>query len=337
MTENRLKPTETPNPKPRISVVIPVFNSVDIVGETARRTVAFLRAHGEPFEILLVNDGSKDGSWEVISNLASREPAVTAIDLLRNYGQHTAVLAGFAQSAGEWVLTIDDDLQNPPEELEKLLAIATEGHHDLIIGRFEVKQHHWARKLGSRVIDSINRRIFNKPEGLVLTNVRCIHRSVVDRVCGHSTPYPYINGLTVLYSSQPTNVSILHQERSVGSSNYTPRRIATLVFRILFNYSSWPLRAVTNVGLIATLASFLIGGYALFRALLVGSTVPGWASMAVMLAFFNGVSLLLLSMLGEYTARLLQHVSQASPYHLRQVVQGISHAPENPQAKGPFG
>jgi glycosyltransferase involved in cell wall biosynthesis len=324
--------TEDSTGVPTISVVIPVFNSADIVDETVRRTLAFFHSFGAPFEVILVNDGSKDASWEIISNIS--DPAVVAIDLLRNYGQHTAVLAGLAQSVGDWVLTIDDDLQNPPEELEKLLAVALSGHHDLVVGRFDVKQHHWARRVGSRIIDSINRRIFNKPDDLVLTNVRCVHRSVVDRVCSHSTPYPYINGLTVLYSSSPTNVSIEHHERASGTSNYTPRRIATLVFRILFNYSSWPLRAVTNIGLVATLASFLVGGYALFRALLVGSTVPGWASMAVMLAFFNGVSLLLLSMLGEYTARLLQHVSQTSPYHMRRVVRHSGAADQSPQAKG---
>lgn len=311
----------TPSPNPAFSIVIPVFNSAGVVAETVTRTIAFFDRLSEPYEIILVNDGSTDGSWKVIEGIGRSDPRVIAVDLLKNYGQHTAVFCGLEQSRGELVLTIDDDLQNPPEELAKLIDAARSEGHDLVVGRFAEKKHSFTRRLGSKVINRINTRIFGKPDGMVLTNVRCMHRSVVDRVVAHRTTSPYINGLTIMYSGSPVNVLIEHRDREVGTSNYTARRIATLVFRILFNYSSWPLRFVSNIGLVATVVSMVFGVVVLVRAAMGNTEVPGWASVAVLLAFFNGVSLLILSMLGEYTVRMLNQMNQAVPYHVRARVR----------------
>jgi glycosyltransferase involved in cell wall biosynthesis len=309
-----------PQPHPRYSVVIPVFNSQDIVADTLRRTAAFFESRGLGYEIIAVNDGSSDGSWQVLEAAARENPAITAIDLLRNSGQHNANLCGFRAAKGDWIVTMDDDLQNPPEEIAHLIDKASEGY-DLVIGRFHEKQHAGYRRLGSRLIRLINQRIFGQERDLVLTNFRLIQRDVVDRVCAYRGPFPYIPGLCLRYSGRRANTLVEHHPRRVGSSNYNWRRILSLVSTILFNYSSFPLRMVAGLGLVTAAISLLLGLYFLVEGLLGGARVPGWTTIVVMLAFFNGVMMLMLAMLGEYVVRVINQITMADPYFVRKIVR----------------
>lgn len=304
---------------PEYSVVIPVYNSSQHVGATIDACVDYLESSGLSYELILVNDSSRDTSWDVIRERCARHPRLTAINLLRNYGQHTAVLCGLEHSRGEYVVTLDDDLQNPPAEIAHLRRKAAEGH-DVVFGRFRKKHHSLVRRLGSRLVNWINTRIFQKPPELVLTNFRLLHRSVVQRIVAHKTPYPYISGLAAMYAQRPADVVVEHRRRTAGTSNYGPLEILKLVMRILFNYSAFPLRLTSAIGLMVSLVSFLLAGYFLVRGLFLGTSVPGWASVAVMLAFFNGLSLLLLGMLGEYVVRILRQVSQGSHYHVTEII-----------------
>lgn len=302
------------------SAVIPVYNSEQLVSDTVDQTAAFFEAQGWRYEIILVNDGSPDNSWQIIQQKAQENPNVIAINLLRNYGQHTAIYCGFQHSTGDYVITLDDDLQNPPEEIRYLVAKITEGH-DLVFGRFRKKEHDSYRRWGSYLIGYMNEKIFDKPDDLVLTNFRIIRRDVVDRICAYQTNYPYIPGLALMFATNPANVWVEHQKRPLGSSNYNFIKIAELVMRILFNYSSFPLRFVSAIGMIIALFSFVLGVYYLIRAVFVGTSVPGWATLVVLLSFFNGVSLLMLSMLGEYIIRLLNQVSSTKSYYVKEIVQ----------------
>jgi len=282
-----------------LSIVIPVYNSEGVVGDTVDQTVAVCESAGLDFELILVNDGSPDGSWEVIAEKASASKRIIAVDLLRNYGQHTAVFAGMKLSKGKFLVTMDDDLQNPPEEILPLLAKAANGF-DLVMGEFVLKQHSRFRNVGTYLVGWMNRRIFGKPRNLVLSNFRCIRRDVVDRMLDYRTAYPYIPGLALMFSRRRANVTVEHRQRTVGSGGYTMKKIVALVFRILFNYSSFPLRLVSTMGMVITGLAFGLSAFLLLKALIVGVEVPGWASVAVMLSFFNGVTLLIISMLGEY-------------------------------------
>jgi glycosyltransferase involved in cell wall biosynthesis len=304
----------------KYSVVIPVFNSEAIVGETIDRTCAFFEGQGLDYELLLVNDASRDGSWDVIRQKAESNPRVIAIDLLRNSGQHSANYCGFERSTGDYVVTMDDDLQNPPEEIRHLIDKAAEGH-DLVMGQFRQKRHSPYRRWGSLAISTINRRIFFQPRDLVVSNFRLIRRDVVDRILTFKTNYPYITGLVLMFASQPANTLVEHHDRSVGQSNYNLVRIAQLVMRILFNYSSYPLRLVATVGVAVAVLSFLLGCFYLGKSLLGDASVPGWTTLVVMLAFFNGVTLLILGMLGEYLIRLINQTSTGTSYHIRAVVR----------------
>jgi glycosyltransferase involved in cell wall biosynthesis len=303
----------------KYSVVLPVYNSAAVVGETIDRTVAFFEGHGWDYELVLVNDGSHDQSWDVLCEKAPANPHIIAINLLRNYGQHTALFCGFQRSTGDYLITIDDDLQNPPEEIIHLINKAREGH-DLVFGRFREKKHDWYRRLGSLLIRAINRGVFHQPKGLVLTNFRIIRRDVVDRICAYRTSYPYITGLAVMFSVNPANVGVEHQSRSVGKSNYNLFKIIELVMRILFNYSSFPLRLVSIVGVVISALSLLRGLYYLGKAIFIGVSVPGWTTVVVLLSFFNGITIFILSMLGEYTVRLLNQTSSSESYHVKEII-----------------
>lgn len=307
--------------EPRLSAVIPVFNSEDTVAETVRRTVEFFTGRGIPYEVILVNDGSHDGSWEVIKAEAERNRYVVAINLLKNYGQHNANMCGLRASTGDYVVTLDDDLQNPPEEIDRLLA-AAQGGHDVVFARFEHKQASGIRRVGSWMIGLMNRRIFGQPRDLVVSNFRILRRDVVDRICASASSYPYITGLALLHSGNPGNVLTEHHQRASGDSNYGPTRIARLVLTILFSYSLFPLRLMAGVGAVIALVSCGVGVVYLFLGLFDEQQVPGWTTLVVLLSFLNGVVILMLSMLGEYTVRILSQVSQREAYHVRGMVDG---------------
>jgi glycosyltransferase involved in cell wall biosynthesis len=230
-------------------------------------------------------------------------------------------MCGFLHSRGEWVVTLDDDGQNPPEEIAHLIDQAAEGH-DLVIGRFKEKRHPFYRRLGTRLVGAINRRIFYDQKGLVLTNFRLIRRDVVDRVCAYKTSYPYIPGLTLMFSNSRANAWVEHRERAVGKTNYSVYKILKLVATILFNYSSYPLRLVAGVGMGVSLLAFLLGLYYVGVGLLRGTTVPGWTTLVVLLSFTSAMMILVMSMIGEYQVRMLNQISSAESFHVKEAVGG---------------
>lgn len=302
------------------SVVIPVYNSAKIVANTVSQVREFFLARTLCFEVVLINDGSRDDSWSVIADLARVYPEVTAINLLKNYGQHHANLCGFREAKGDYLITMDDDLQNPPEEIAKLID-TVQGGYDLVIGRFESKRHSFVRRLGSQFVGWLNRKVFDVNEDLVLTNFRIIRRDVVDRICQDRSFAPYIPGLVLKYSSQRCNVLVRHLSRAEGKSNYTWRKILRLVANILFNHSSLPLRYGAAFGFIVAGGSFLLSLYFLLEAVIKGTNAPGWASLVVLLSFFNGVLILLLSVIGEYLIRILREIGTQRSYEVREIVR----------------
>lgn len=305
---------------PTYSVVIPVYNSAGIVATTLARTARFFEDRGLGYEIVAVNDGSRDSSWEVIREAALKNPRVTAVNLLHNYGQHHANMCGFGHATGEWIVTLDDDLQNPPEEIAHLIE-AAQGGHDLVIGRFREKRHPLYRRLGTRLIRAVNRRIFGSPRDLVLTNFRLIRRDVVDRILGYRTSYPYVPGLALMFATSPVNTWVEHREREVGKTNYGMYKILKLVATILFNYSSYPLRLVAAIGMAIAALSFALGAWYVGLAFVHRTVVPGWTTLVVLLSFFNGMVILILSMMGEYVVRMLNQISSAESFHVREVVR----------------
>lgn len=299
------------------SIVIPVYKSEDIVGNTVSQTIEAMLNAGFNCEIILVNDGSPDNSWHVISSLAKDNPRVRAINFLHNYGQHTAVYCGIREAKGDFIITMDDDLQNPPSEIPKLIKKIDEGY-DLVFAEFSQKMHGGLRKIGTRIIGYFNKEIFGKPKDLKLTNFRIFRRETAQRMLQYRTNYPYIPGLLLMHASRMANVVTEHHPRTVGKSNYNLWRIGKLVARLLFNYSSYPLKVVSGLGILISALSFFAGVYFIFKSLFAGVEVQGWTTIVVLLSFLCGFILVLLGIMGEYLARLMNQMASSSPYLIRE-------------------
>lgn len=301
-------------------IVIPVFNSEKIIGETLKRTQAVCRNNNLNYTIVAVNDGSSDRSWQVIRNAAEEDKNIIAIDLGHNYGQHAALLCGLRHSDADYTITIDDDLQNPPELIMQLITKAVGGNHDFVCGRYLNKKHAIYRQLGSRIIQMLNERVFAKPKDFALTNFRLMDRRLTQRICQYKTAFPYINGIAVNNASRMANVDVEHHERKEGKSNYSLTRIIKLVLTILFNYSSFPLKFVCTVGFIVSTVSFWFGIFLIFKAMLGNTHVPGWTSLMVLMSFYNGLFAMMFAMVGEYLIRIINTTSNESSYHVRETM-----------------
>ena len=300
------------------SVVIPVFNSEASLSELVDRTACFFEAKKISYEVILVNDGSRDQSWKLIKKMSQTRKPIVAIDLLRNYGQHKAMHCGFKHARGRYVITMDDDLQNPPEEIGKLIEKAGEGH-DLVIGRYAVKYHSLFRRLGSSAVSFLNEKIFEKPRDLAMSNFRMVERGVIERVLGFPGVRPYIPGLLILYASRPVNAEVEHKSRSYGRSHYSFQKIMRVIFSILFSYSVYPLRALAAAGGAVAIFSFFLAGGFFIHGLMHQSKVMGWTSLAFMISFFSGFIILLLGVLGEYVIHITRTLNQPDSYHIREI------------------
>ncbi|MBL4652453.1 MAG: glycosyltransferase family 2 protein [Flavobacteriales bacterium] len=302
------------------SVIIPVYNSELIVENTVNQTLKSFEDFQLRCEIILINDGSTDHSWQKIKELAINNAEVSSINLLKNYGQHTAVLCGIQEAKGDYLITIDDDLQNPPSEIIKLINKIKEGY-DLVFAKFPVKKHSMYRRFGTKIISYLNSKIFHKPKDITLTNFRIFTKEVAHRVSSYNTFYPYIPGLLLMFSPSIANQEAEHHEREIGQSNYSFIKIIQLVSRLLFNYSSYPLKILTGIGFVIATLSFLIGTFFVLRGLLIGSSVEGWTTLVVLLSFFNGFLIIMLGTLGEYVSRILNQLSVQNAFQIKEIVE----------------
>jgi polyisoprenyl-phosphate glycosyltransferase len=227
-------PSSKPTSAPTYSVVIPVFNGAAFVGETIDRVLAFFEARGLRREIIVVNDGSTDPTWDVVKSIAEQNRDVVAIDLLKNYGQHPATMCGLRTSTGDYVVTMDDDLQHAPDAIDQLIAKAREGH-DVVFARFRSKQHALYKRLASRVVTWINRAAFGLPSDLVVSSFRLIRRDVVDRMVERQSARSYVTGLAVMLASNPANALIEHHASARGHTTYGVSRLFGLTATILLS------------------------------------------------------------------------------------------------------
>jgi len=287
-----------------VSIVIPCYRSAASLEELVARLLKVSADLRRDFEIILVDDRSPDETWAVAQRLKAEHGApLKIVRLLKNSGQHNALLCGLHVASGEIVVTMDDDLQNPPEEIPKLIA-ALETGYDLAIGAYERKEHPAARNFGGELIDRLLRGIFKLPAEFQLTSFRAVRRVVVENACRMSGVFPYLTAMLLSHTSNPVNVPVRHEPRRHGRSGYTLRRSFSLAANLILNYSSWPLYLVGALCLAAFCFSLGFGAWVLIRALLHDTSVPGWASTVVIISFFNALTLLCLYVFGLYLSRL---------------------------------
>jgi glycosyltransferase involved in cell wall biosynthesis len=294
----------------KVSVVIPVYRSEESLRILVERLLIVFEKMQQAVEIVLVDDASPDNSWTVLKQLKAEHGKILKIArLLRNRGQHNAILCGLSLTTGEVMVTMDDDLQNPPEEIPKLLEAIEEGY-DLVIAAYDSKKHPAVRNVGGLLIDRTIRRIFGLPDGFQLTSFRATRRTVVDAVLQMSGVFPYITCMLLSNASNHKNAQVRHEPRLFGKSNYHLKQSFYLAANLILSYSSYPLYLVGSLCLIAFMFSILIGARAIFMVLAYGAAVPGWASTVVIVSFFNGLILLCLSIFGLYLLRLHQQITR---------------------------
>jgi len=300
--------TQSPS---KISVVIPVYRSAPSLPSLVERLQATLDRLGGPYEIVLVDDCSPDDSWQVLRELKQQHPEhLKIVRLLVNGGQHSAILCGFSVVTGDVVVTMDDDLQNPPEEIPKLLDGIDEGY-DLVIGAYDSKKHSSLRNVSGGLVDRIQRWIFHLPPDFQLTSFRAVRRSVIDQLRGVSTLYPYVTAMLLSNTAKICNVPVRHDPRPHGESSYTFERSVSLAANLLLNYSPYPLYLVGLICSFAFLFSIGFGVYTVGQVIAYGVWVPGWASTVVIITFFNALILLCLLILGFYISRFHRQLTRS--------------------------
>ncbi len=299
-----------------VSVVIPVYNSERTIGPLVDWLQVCLA--GLTFEIVLVNDGSIDQSEAVCLQLEQQYEAVQFISLRRNFGEFNAVLCGLNHAAGQYVVIIDDDFQNPPEAILTLLETAETGNLDVVYSRYAQKKHHWFRNMGSWLVNRLSTYSIGKPSDLYLSSFKLIRREVVDEIIRYRGPYPYIDGLIFRVTRNVGSVEVAHNARTEGRSNYSIQKLISLFLTVFVGYSLWPIRVFTVFG--ATLFALgLLSGLLLLTVDLSGLyAVPGWGIVLWAIVTGLGIQLLFLGVLGEYLGRLFMAHSGLPPYVIKK-------------------
>ena len=297
-------------PGSSISVVVPVYRSSQSLPELIERLIRVLDPMDRPYELVLVDDCSPDASWAVLERQRDHHgPRLKIASLTRNQGQHNAVLCGFSIATGDVIVTMDDDLQNPPEELPRLVSAIDKGF-DLSIASYEAKQHTRTRNTGGQLIDRLIRRMFALPSAFALTSFRAADGELVGKAQSMTGVYPYVTCMLLANSARPTNVSVRHDPRPYGTSSYTWNRSLSLAANLLFSYSTVPVRGVAALGVVGVLAAVTAGLITLIISL-TQSTVPGWASTLLVVTTSNAITLTCLTILAVYVGRMSRSLSGA--------------------------
>lgn len=301
-----------------LSVIIPVYNSESSIGPLLARLHTALT--GIVYEVVLVNDGSSDRSEEICTYLAEQHPEVKFISLRRNFGEFNAVMCGLNHAQGAYCVMIDDDFQNPPEEILKLIETAKAGNYSVVYTYYEKKEHSRFRNYGSKLVNWVTSYLLNKPKDLYLSSFKLISQGVVQEIILYEGPYPYIDGLIFRVTKNIGTVKVSHQKREEGRSNYTFRKLVSLFLNILFCYSALPIRLFMPIGLgLVGLGALLL--MILFGQWVIGPEDPkGWQVVTATLLFIGGIQCTLLSVLGEYIGKSFMAQSGQPQYVIKKIV-----------------
>jgi glycosyltransferase involved in cell wall biosynthesis len=299
------------------SIVVPVYKGEETLQELVERLHKVLESLGGKYELILVNDGSPDRSWESISSLSKHYPWVLGINLMRNYGQHNATLCGIRHAQYEYTVTIDDDLQNPPEEIPALLAKLAEGY-DVVYGTPQkVSQNVW-RTLASKVIRLVLRNVMGSEVAWKASAFRAFHTSIRSAFVDYASPSVFVDVLLTWGAVSYAAVSVRQDVRKVGASTYTVGKLLALALDMLTGFSTLPLRVASMIGFFFTLFGMGVLVYVMGRYFILGGSIPGFPFLASIIAIFSGATLFALGIIGEYLGRIYTHSMGQPPYMVRE-------------------
>jgi len=306
-----------------VSVVIPVYNSEPILPDLVRRLGSVLPGMTCDYEVIFVNDGSRDGSWSVITRLASEHSWIRGIDLMRNYGQHAAVLCGLRAARFDAVVTMDDDLQNPPEEIPRLLERLDAGAH-VVYGTPRAEQHGLWRDLASQATKLVLQGAMGAQTARNISAFRAFRREICSAFGGYNGPYVNIDVLLTWGASRFACVAVDHNPRAAGASNYTLAALIRHALNMVTGFSTLPLRLASLVGFTFAAFGVAVLVYVVGRYLVLGYSFPGFPFLASIVAIFSGVQLFALGIFGEYLARMYSRTVGQPSYHVRSACSGVT-------------
>ncbi|MGA9754508.1 MAG: glycosyltransferase [Desulfobaccales bacterium] len=316
----QILPLSEPSPLPDISVVIPVFNEEDNLRQLGERLIRTLTGMGRPFEIIFVDDGSTDRSWELLTELNGQYPQyIRALQFHRNFGQHPAIFAGFQAARGQVMVTLDADLQNPPEEIPRLVAKLEEGY-DTVGGWREDRQDSLFRRLPSQLVNYVMSRV----TGVKLRDYGCMlrayRRGVVDSINQCQESSSFIPALANLFSHRVAEIPVGHAERERGQSKYSLFKLLRLNFDLMTGFSNLPIHLVGFMGMAIALLGLLFGLFLIIRRIFVGPEVGGVFTLFAILFVFVGLNTLALALIGEYVGRIYREVRGRPRFIIRQTL-----------------
>lgn len=306
-----------------ISFVIPCYNSELTIGSVvAEIDSVFENSTKYNYEIILVNDGSpKDDTLGTIRKLAKENKRVVAVNLSKNFGQDSALLAGYSVSKGEYVISLDDDGQNPAAESLKLLEKIEEGY-DAVFGQYHEKKHSKFKNWGSNLNDKMANLLLNKPKNLRLCSYFVMNRFVVNQMLQDKNAFPYIWGLILRSTSNLANVYIDHRPRVEGKSNFTIAKCLQVWMNGFISFSVKPLRISSIIGALIAIIGFISGIVVIVQRLVFGEPVVGWTSLIATLLFLGGLILLMLGLIGEYIGRMNISINNTPQFIIRDIEEG---------------
>lgn len=284
----------------KLSVIIPVYNGGQTIVSLVEQVNIDLA--GIDYEIILVNDGSSDNSETKCEELASAYRNLKFISLRKNFGEHNAVLCGLNFSEGEYAVIIDDDFQNAPVEILKLLSEIEKGY-DVVYSSYTKKQHSFIRNFYSRITNWIANFLISKPKDLYLSSFKIIRKEVVEEVIKYKGPFPYIDGLILRVTDNISSVNVEHSKRAFGHSNYTLSKLFSLYLNMFINFSIKPLRIFTVTGILIFLSGIIMSIFFIIEKL-THNEPPGWTSTVLIVLLFSGFQIIFLGLIGEYIGKL---------------------------------
>ena len=310
----------------KISFVIPCYRSKNTIGQVVDEIKTKMSdIAGYTYEIILINDCSPDDTFEEIRKLVSENDNILGLNLAKNFGQHSALMAGFNHVSGDVIVCLDDDGQTPASEVDKLLKAIEDGA-DVAYARYDHKHHNLFRNFGSRVNDIMTRIMLGKPKDLFVSSYFAARRFVIDEMIKYTYAFPYVIGLVLRTTKNIVNVDINHRDRAQGTSGYTLGKLLGLWFNGFTAFSVKPLRIATAVGGFSAIAGFLYGIYTIIKKLVIkpDGLVTGFSALMSVIVFMGGMILLMMGLVGEYLGRMYVSMNNSPQFVISEKVGNLN-------------
>ena len=305
----------------KVSFVIPCYRSEKTIKAVVEEIIVKMNSlNGYSYEIILVNDGSPDYTMNMIRELCKNYNTVIGVDLAKNFGQHSALMAGYSLADGDVVVSLDDDGQTPASEVDKLLDKIIEGY-DVVYAQYDVKKHSSFRNFGTLMNLKMTEVLLGKPKELFISSYFAARKFVVDEMLKYQNAFPYVEGLILRTTNNICNVSVNHRNRLEGESGYSFRKLLALWLNGFTSFSVIPLRVATYSGLIVAGCGFLFALYTVIRKIVDSTVTVGWSSLVAIMLFLGGFILVMLGMVGEYIGRIYISLNHSPQYVMRSIIR----------------